>query len=42
MYNVGICDDGQAFCGSMESMILKYVKENKILMDVKVWYCAEL
>lgn len=41
MYNIGICDDGKAFCGSMESMILTYAKEHEIQMDVKVWYSGE-
>lgn len=41
MYQIGICDDGKAFCSSIEEMIWNYTKENGILADIKVWYSGE-
>ncbi|HBA68466.1 MAG TPA: DNA-binding response regulator [Lachnospiraceae bacterium] len=41
MYNIGICDDGKNICASMEEMILHYMKEREILIEVKVWYTGE-
>ena len=41
MYNIGICDDGENVCASIESMLLQYAKEKKIQIDTKVWYSGE-
>ncbi len=41
MYQIGICDDGKAFCSDMECMILNYINENKIEADISVWYSGE-
>ncbi len=41
MYNIGICDDGQNICISIENMLLQYVKEQNIKVDTKIWYTGE-
>lgn len=41
MYNIGICDDGENICTSIENMLLQYAKEKRIQIDIKVWYTGE-
>lgn len=41
MYYIGICDDGENVCTSVENMILLCAKEQNILVDVEVWYTGE-
>ena len=41
MYNIGICDDGENVCTSIENMLLQYAKEKNIQVDTNVWYSGE-
>ncbi len=41
MYSIGICDDGENVCASIESMLLQYAKEKNIQVDTNVWYSGE-
>ena len=41
MYNIGICDDGENICASIESMIMQCAKEMNIQLDTNVWYTGE-
>ncbi|MDE7321429.1 MAG: LytTR family DNA-binding domain-containing protein [Lachnospiraceae bacterium] len=41
MYNIGICDDGENICTSIENMLLQYAQENNIQVDTNVWYTGE-
>lgn len=41
MYSIGICDDGENICTSIENMLLQYAKEHNIQIDTNVWYTGE-
>ncbi len=41
MYHIGICDDGKNFCASMEEMILHYIREKEVPVEIKIWYTGE-
>lgn len=41
MYSIGICDDGENICASIENMLLQYAKEKNIQIDTNVWYTGE-
>ncbi len=41
MYYIGICDDGENVCTSIENMLLQYAQEKKIQMDTNIWYAGE-
>lgn len=41
MYNIGICDDGENVCTSIENMLLQYAQEKNIQVDTNVWYTGE-
>lgn len=41
MYNIGICDDGENICASIENMLLQYAKDQNIQIDTNVWYTGE-
>ncbi|MCI8559053.1 MAG: response regulator transcription factor [Lachnospiraceae bacterium] len=41
MYNIGICDDGENICTSIENMLLQYAQEKNIQVDTNVWYTGE-
>ncbi|MDE6601238.1 MAG: LytTR family DNA-binding domain-containing protein [Lachnospiraceae bacterium] len=41
MYNIGICDDGENICTSIENMLLQYAQEKNIRVDTNVWYTGE-
>ena len=30
MYNIGICDDGENICASVENMLLKYAEKKAV------------
>lgn len=39
--NIGICDDGENICSSIENMLLQCAKEKRIQIDTFVWYTGE-
>lgn len=39
--NIGICDDGENICSSIENMLIQCAKEKKIQIDTFVWYTGE-
>ena len=41
MYNIGICDDGENICASIENMLIQCAKEMNIQFDTNVWYTGE-
>ena len=41
MYDIGICDDGENICTSIENMLLQCAKENDIQINTIVWYTGE-
>ena len=41
MYNIGICDDGENICASIENMLIQCAKEMNIQLDTNVWYTGE-
>lgn len=41
MYLIGICDDGENVCTSIENMLLQYAREKNIQIDTNVWYTGE-
>ncbi|MCM1410148.1 MAG: LytTR family DNA-binding domain-containing protein [Lachnospiraceae bacterium] len=41
MYNIGICDDGENICTSIENMLLHYAKEKSVQVEVQIWYTGE-
>lgn len=41
MYNIGICDDGENICASIEDMLMQCAKEINIQLDISVWYTGE-
>ena len=41
MYDIGICDDGENICTSIENMLLQYAGENNIQITVNIWYTGE-
>lgn len=41
MYHIGICDDGENICTSIENMLMQYAKEQNVRMDTSVWYTGE-
>ena len=41
MYNIGICDDGENICASIENMLIQCAKEMSIQLDTSVWYTGE-
>ncbi|MCM1190196.1 MAG: LytTR family DNA-binding domain-containing protein [bacterium] len=41
MYNIGICDDGENICASIENMLIQCAKEMNIQMDTNIWYTGE-
>lgn len=41
MYNIGICDDGENICTSIENMLLQYAKGKDIQIETNVWYTGE-
>lgn len=41
MYHIGICDDGENICTSIENMLLQYAEGKNIRIDTNVWYTGE-
>lgn len=41
MYSVGICDDGENICSSLEEMVLLYAEKNNVAMEPRIWYTGE-
>lgn len=41
MYNIGICDDGENICTSIENMLFQYAEKKKVQVEVQVWYTGE-
>lgn len=41
MYDIGICDDGENICSSIENMISECAKEKLIQINVQIWYTGE-
>ena len=41
MYRIGICDDGENVCTSIENMLLQYAEEKNLQVDTNVWYSGE-
>ena len=41
MYDIGICDDGENICTSIENMLLRCAKGNNIQINTNVWYTGE-
>ena len=41
MYEIGICDDGENTCASIEAMLLCYARKKNIQIEVQVWYTGE-
>lgn len=41
MYNIGICDDGENVCTSIENMLIQYAHEKAIKIDINIWYTGE-
>lgn len=41
MYNIGICDDGENICASIENILIQCAKEMNIQMDTNIWYTGE-
>lgn len=41
MYNIGICDDGEYVCSSIENMLIQYAQEEDCQVDINIWYTGE-
>lgn len=41
MFHIGICDDEKGTCAELEEMLYAYGTEQRIKMDVSVWYTGE-
>lgn len=41
MYHIGICDDGENICASIETMLLQCAREKNIRIETSVWYTGE-
>lgn len=41
MYNIGICDDGENVCTSIENMLVKYAQKKAYQIDINIWYTGE-
>lgn len=41
MYRIGICDDGENVCTSIENMLLQCAAELDVRIDTNVWYTGE-
>lgn len=38
---IGICDDGENVCTSIENMLLQWAEEKNVRIDTNVWYTGE-
>lgn len=41
MYNIGICDDGENICTSIENMLMRYAEKKSVQIEVQIWYTGE-
>ena len=41
MLYIGICDDDEGVCAELERMLYDYAEQNKIQMDIDIWYRGE-
>ena len=41
MFYIGICDDGEAFCDVMATMLRHHARENGIEIEIERWYSGE-
>ena len=41
MLYIAICDDDEGVCAELERMLYDYAKQNKIQMDIDIWYRGE-
>lgn len=42
MFHIGICDDENGTCTMLENMLYEYSKEQRVKIDVSVWYSGEI
>ncbi len=41
MYDIGVCDDGENICTSIENMLLRCAAEKEIQFNILIWYTGE-
>ncbi|MGL5254506.1 MAG: hypothetical protein ACRC9L_05890 [Brevinema sp.] len=41
MINIAICDDDNAVCTQIESILLEYAKQVALPVEISVFYCGE-
>lgn len=41
MFKIGICDDNREVCGWLDQLIWEYGRQNKIQLDIEVFYSGE-
>lgn len=41
MYRIGICDDAESVCVSLEEMILQFAHSNHVPMETLIWHTGE-
>lgn len=41
MYDIGICDDGENICTSIENMLLQCAAEKEMQLNILIWYTGE-
>lgn len=41
MYEIGICDDGENICASLEDMLMQCAKEKAFPINIQIWYTGE-
>ena len=40
MLYIAICDDDEGVCAELERMLYDYAEQNKIQIDIDIWYTA--
>lgn len=41
MYRIGICDDGENVCTTLEDMLQRYGSERGLVTEIVIWYSGE-
>lgn len=41
MYRVGICDDAESVCASLEEMVLRFSRDNEVHIETEIWHTGE-
>lgn len=41
MLYIAICDDDEGVCAELERMLYDYAEQNKIQIDIDIWYRGE-